>query len=47
MKPIKTELHIYWDDDMTIEIRYFRSISLAKAFVKRNGVGKHKIYRQK
>jgi hypothetical protein len=46
MKPIKTELHIYWDDDVTIEVRYFRSISLAKAYVKQNGVDKYKIYRQ-
>ena len=29
MKPIKTNLHIEWEDDVTIEIRSFPSIRSA------------------
>ena len=43
MKPIKTELKIYWDDGITIECRNFPSIRSAKFYVKRNGIKNYKI----
>lgn len=43
MKPIKSELKIYWDDDVTIECRYFPSIRQAKSYVKTNGISNYKI----
>lgn len=43
MKPIKSELKIYWDDDVTIECRYFPSIRQAKNYVKTNGISNYKI----
>lgn len=46
MKPIKTELHIEWDDDVTVEIRYFPSIRSAKKYIKRNGLTNYTLYKQ-
>ena len=43
MKPIKSELKIYWDDDVTIECRYFPSIRQAKNYAKTNGIRNYKI----
>ena len=43
MKPIKSELKIYWDDDVTIECRYFPSIRQAKSYAKTNGISNYKI----
>ena len=31
-------LHIYWDDDVTIECRYFQSKKAAEKYVDDNGV---------
>ena len=33
----RTTLHIYWEDGMTIELRYFPSERAAKNYVKANG----------
>lgn len=30
-------LHIYWDDDVTVELRYFPSDKAAKKYAKDNG----------
>jgi hypothetical protein len=43
MKPIRTELHIEWDDGVTIEVRYFPSIRKTKKYIKQNGVIKYRI----
>ena len=43
MKPIRTELHIYWDDGCTIEVRYFPSIRQAKNYIKINRPNNYKI----
>ena len=41
---IKTfTLHIYWDDDVTIECRYFQSKKDALEYVKNNGISNYKI----
>lgn len=42
MKKLWT-LHIYWDDDVTIECRYFWSRKEAKAYAEQNGVENYKI----
>ena len=34
----KFTLHIYWDDGVTIENRYFPSKDAAKSYAKSNGV---------
>lgn len=31
-------LHIYWDDDITVELRYFPSEDRAKQYAKRKGI---------
>lgn len=36
-------LHIYWDDDVTVELRYFPSEKSAKRYAKRNGVVNYNI----
>ena len=46
MKPIKAIQKIYWQDDVTIEKRYFPSISLAKKYVKQNGIVNYQIERK-
>ena len=46
MKPIKTELHIEWDDNVTVEIRYFPSIRQAKKYIKSNRPNKYTLYKQ-
>ena len=46
MKPIKSILKIYWQDNVTVEERYFPSISLAKRYVKQNGIVNYKIERK-
>ena len=35
-------LHIYWDDDVTIECRYFRTKKEAKQYAIDNGIPKSK-----
>lgn len=42
MKKLWT-LHIYWDDDVTIECRYFWSWKEAKAYAQQNGIENYKI----
>jgi hypothetical protein len=37
MSKKKSTLHIYWDDDVTIELRYFSSEKAAKKYAKDNG----------
>lgn len=39
----KHELRIYWDDDVTIECRYFPSKKAAKKYAKDNGHINYKI----
>lgn len=34
----KIVLHVYWDDNMTIELRYFPTKSCARQYVKDNGI---------
>lgn len=41
MKAIKSTLKIYWEDDVTVELRYFPSISQAKKYVKTNGIANY------
>ena len=38
MERNKVTLHIYWDDDATIELRYFSSEKAAEDYAKNNGV---------
>lgn len=45
MKSIPCELHIYWDDDVTIECRKFKSISSAERYVKNEGITNYLIER--
>ena len=33
----KSTLHIYWDDDATIELRYFPTEKAAKEYAEANG----------
>lgn len=44
-KAIPCELHIYWDDDVTIECRKFKSISSAERYVKNEGITNYLIER--
>lgn len=37
MSKKKSTLHIYWCDDVTIELRYFTSKKAAKKYAKDNG----------
>lgn len=46
MKPIKSILKIYWQDNVTVEERYFPSTSLAKKYVKQNRILNYKIERK-
>lgn len=46
MKPIKSILKIYWQGNVTVEERYFPSISLAKKYVKQNRIVNYKIERK-
>ena len=46
MKPIKSILKIYWQDNVTVEEKYFPSISLAKKYVKQNRIVNNKIERK-
>ena len=46
MKPIKSMLKIYWQDNVTVEEKYFPSISLAKKYVKQNRIVNYKIERK-
>ena len=46
MKPIKSMLKIYQQDNVTVEERYFSSISLAKKYVKQNRIVNYKIERR-
>ena len=39
----KITLHIYWDDDVTIECRYFQTEKQAMKYVKRHGIIKYRI----
>ena len=38
MKKNKYTLHIYWDDGVTIECRYFPTEDSAKKYVRDNGI---------
>ena len=46
MKPIKSILKIYWQDNVTVEERYFPSTSLAKKYVEQNRIVNYKIERK-
>ena len=46
MKPIKSILKIYWQDNVTVEEKYFPSISLDKKYVKQNRIVNYKIERK-
>lgn len=37
------ELHIYWEDGVTIECRYFSKKKDAKAYAKQEGIVNYKI----
>ena len=39
----KYELHIYWDDDVTVELRYFPSRKAAKKYATDNGIPNYMI----
>ena len=43
MKRGKYELHIYWDDGVTIESRYFDTTKDAESYAKANGIVNYKI----
>lgn len=45
MKGIPCVLKIYWEDGITIEQRYFRSISAAQFYATANGCSNYKIDR--
>lgn len=36
-------LHIYWDDDATIELRYFYTKKAAERYAKSNGIANYMI----
>ena len=38
MKRGRYELHIYWNDGVTIECRYFNTKKAAMEYVKHNGI---------
>lgn len=40
------ELHIYWDDDVTVECRYFPTKNKAEEYAKTNGIGNYLITRE-
>ena len=40
------ELHIYWEDDVTIECRYFKTKKEAMKYVKDNGIEKYRITKE-
>ena len=40
------ELHIYWDDDVTVECRYFPTKNKAEEYAKANGIGNYRITRE-
>ena len=40
------ELHIYWEDDVTIECRYFKTKKEAIQYVKDNGIEKYMITKE-
>lgn len=40
------ELHIYWEDDCTIECRYFNTKKEAMKYVKDNGIEKYSITKE-
>lgn len=42
----KYELHIYWDDDATIECRYFDKREDAETYAKRNGCPRYMITKE-
>ena len=46
MKPIKSILKIYWQDNVTVEERDFPSNSRAKKYVKQNGMVNYQIERK-
>ena len=43
MKPIRTELNIYWDDGVTIATKYFPSIRKAKKYIKYEGIENYRL----
>ena len=43
MRGGKVELHIYWDDNVTIECRYFDTEKEAEWYVKEHGIENYKI----
>jgi hypothetical protein len=47
MKAIRTEVNIYWNDDVTIETRYFPSIRKANKYIKDNGIAKYRLFKKR
>lgn len=43
MRHGKYTLHIYWNDGVTIELRYFYTERAAKEYVAENGITNYKI----
>lgn len=39
-------LHIYWDDDITIECRYFETMKDAEQFANNNGIENYAITKE-
>jgi len=46
MKRGKYELHIYWDDDVTVECRYFDTTKDAESYAKTNGITNYRITKE-
>jgi hypothetical protein len=42
-KTMKHTLHIYWDDNVTVELRYFDTIEDAEQYVNDNGITSYEI----
>lgn len=40
------ELHIYWDDDVTVECRYFPTKNKAEEYAKANGISNYRITKE-
>ena len=43
----KYKLHIYWEDGVTIECRYFPTKKMAEEYAKGNGISNYKITKNK
>ena len=39
-------LHIYWDDDITVELRYFKERKEAEKYAQTNGISNYQITKE-